>query len=241
MRPPFRPERFVEGVRAAEAAGAAVVIIDSFSHEYDGQGGIIDWADDLAASGVKSPGNWKEPKMAHKRLMNELLQSRASIIFCLRADEKIEIIRDERGRTQVRPLGWVPICEKRFAYEMTASFTLTADNPGKPNFHLPHKLQEQHRAFFREGEFIDERAGAAIAEWARGSKGAPEKQESTPPDARPREQLLSMGEEASTCSMAMLEGFWKSLTKEEKHIVGGAEQLAIWKRAAEAAEAGAAA
>src|SRR5690606_26523434 len=51
MRPPLRPERFVEGIRAAEAAGAEVGIIDSFSMEYDGEGGIIDWADDLAAKG----------------------------------------------------------------------------------------------------------------------------------------------------------------------------------------------
>jgi hypothetical protein len=89
MRPPFRPAAFIEGIRAAEAAGAEVVIIDSFSHEYDGEGGIMDWADELEKSGTKIPGNWKVPKGAHKKLMNALLQCRASIIFCLRADEKI--------------------------------------------------------------------------------------------------------------------------------------------------------
>jgi len=63
----------------------------------------------------------------------------------LRADEKIEILR-ENGKTVVRPLGWMPICEKRFMFEMTASFTLTPDRPGIPHFDLPHKLQQQHRA-----------------------------------------------------------------------------------------------
>lgn len=170
MRPPFRPARFVEAIRAAEDAGASVVIVDSMSHEYDGEGGIIDWADELAASGVKSPGNWKDPKLAHKKLMNALLQMRAHLIFCLRADEKIEIIR-ENGKTQVRPLGWMPICEKRFMFEMTASFTLTPDRPGFPQFHLPHKVQEQHRGMFPEGEPIGERAGEALRAWAAG--GAP--------------------------------------------------------------------
>ena len=100
MRPPFRPAAFIEGIHAAEAAGAEVVIIDSFSHEYDGQGGIMEWADEIEASGTKSPGNWKIPKAAHKKLMNALLQCRASIIFCLRADEKIRIAR-ENGKTVV--------------------------------------------------------------------------------------------------------------------------------------------
>lgn len=169
MRPPFRPSNFIEGIRAAERAGAEVVIIDSFSHEYDGEGGIMDWADELAEKGVKSPGNWKDPKLAHKKMMNALLQCRASLIFCLRADEKIEITK-ENGRTQVRPLGWMPICEKRFMFEMTASFTLTPDKPGMPQFNLPHKLQRQHRGMFQEGQPISEDSGLALAEWARGGE-----------------------------------------------------------------------
>jgi hypothetical protein len=172
MRPPFAPARFIEGITAAEKAGAEVVIIDSFSHEYDGVGGIMDWADRLASEGVKSPGNWKEPKGAHKKLMNALLQCRASIIFCLRADEKIEILR-ENNKTVVRPLGWMPICEKRFMFEMTASFTLTPDRPGVPHFDLPHKLQQQHRAMFSDKKPIDEESGRALAAWARGGSAAP--------------------------------------------------------------------
>jgi hypothetical protein len=172
MRPPFRPAAFIEGIKAAEASGAEVVIIDSFSHEYDGQGGIMDWADELEAGGTKSPGNWKVPKGAHKKLMNQLLQCRASIIFCLRADEKIRIAR-ENGKTVVEPLGWMPICEKRFMFEMTASFTLTPDRPGIPHFDLPHKLQRQHRAMFTDSAPISEDSGRALATWARGGTAAP--------------------------------------------------------------------
>jgi hypothetical protein len=172
MRPPFRPAAFIEGIQAAEKTGAEVILIDSFSMEYDGQGGIMDWADELEQSGTKSPGNWKVPKGAHKKLMNSLLQCRASIIFCLRADEKIRIAR-ENGKTVVEPLGWMPICEKRFMFEMTASFTLTPDRPGIPHFDLPHKLQRQHRGMFDDKKPIGEDSGAALAEWARGGDPAP--------------------------------------------------------------------
>lgn len=175
MTPPFRPARFIEAIEAAEKAGAGVIIIDSASHEYDGVGGILEWADELAEKGVKSPGNWKEPKLAHRRMMQALLQVRASLIFCLRADEKIEIVR-EGGKTQVRPLGWMPICEKRFMFEMTASFTLTPDRPGRVNYDLPHKCQEQHRGMFPHDAQIGEEAGAALAAWARGATEPPAEQ-----------------------------------------------------------------
>ncbi len=181
MRPPFAPARFIEAIRAAEAAGADVVIIDSASHEYDGEGGIMDWADRLQADGVKGPAAWKDPKAAHKKLMNALLQCRASIIFCLRADEKIEIAR-ENNKTVVRPLGWMPICEKRFMFEMTASFTLTPDKPGIPHFDLPHKLQRQHRAFFTDTQPISEESGSMLAEWARGGNPAPVQSEDNADD-----------------------------------------------------------
>lgn len=234
MRPPFRPERFVEGIKAAEEAGAEVVIIDSFSMEYEA---ILEWADHLAEQGVKSPGNWKEPKLAHKRMMSALLQCRAQLIFCLRADEKIEIIR-EGGRTQVRPLGWVPICEKRFMYEMTASFTLTADNPGKPNYRLPHKCQEQHRAFFPEGQFIDENAGRALAAWARGGAAPAASHAATtksvaPADDEPqpltRDQIVAQANQAKAMGTDALRTFWGGLTPAEKKMAGGSEALTMWK------------
>jgi hypothetical protein len=214
MRPPFKPAAFVEGIRAAEAAGAEVVIIDSFSHEYDGEGGIMDWADALAEQGVKSPGNWKEPKLAHKKMMGALLQCRASLIFCLRADEKIEIVR-EGGRTQVRPLGWMPICEKRFMFEMTASFTLTPDRPGRPRFDLPHKLQEQHRGMFSEGEPIGEASGQAITAWARG--GAAPQPRTFPADVLA--DLVETGRGRAEGGTEALRAWFQDLTRDEKTAV----------------------
>jgi len=233
MRSPFRPARFVEAVRAAEEAGAEVIIIDSFSHEYDGAGGIIEWADDLAKT-MKSPGNWMEPKKAHKAMMNGFLQVRATLIFCLRADEKIEVSRGDGGRTQVKPLGWVPICEKRFMYEMTASFTLTPDRPGRPSYALPHKLQEQHRAMFPEGEPIGEASGRALAEWARGGVAAPEVKPAAIEAAR-----FNL-DEAADRGADVFRAAWTGTPKNVRALFTEAD-VAEWKRKATEADQAAAA
>ena len=82
--------------------------------------------------------------------------------------------RDGKERTSVkviaaqdRPLNerWEPICEKRFMYEMTASFVLVPDRPGVG---IPLKLQEQHRQCFPEGEQIGPQAGSRLSQWASG-------------------------------------------------------------------------
>lgn len=264
MRPPFRPERFAEGIRAAEEAGASVVILDSFSHEYDGEGGILDWAAELEAgtpkpgidrprdpfdrSGdgwkdwltkpVKPPGNWKEPKLGHKRLMNALLQVRAHIIFCLRADEKIAIEkqRDERGRerTVVTPLGWMPICEKRFMFEMTASFTLIPSAPGIPQFDLPHKLQDQHRTMFPSGQSIGEQAGAALAAWARGAAGAPPAERDHSADAGEMAEgnpIDALPSRARAAARAFLRELGEVKTGQElMHLIDRARKTRDWLR-----------
>lgn len=55
LAPPFTPARYQEAIVAAEDAGYGVIVIDSMSHEYAGEGGIQEWAAELEA-GTPKPG-----------------------------------------------------------------------------------------------------------------------------------------------------------------------------------------
>lgn len=183
---PFSPAKYIEAIDAAEKAGARVIIIDSASHEHAGEGGLLDMHE---AALQKMAGNdwqrreackmaaWVEPKGEHKKLVNRMLRCRAHLILCLRAETKIEMVKDGNGKTQIRPKttltgldGWVPICEKNLPFEMTCSFLLTPDKPGFPK---PIKLQEQHKAFFPLDRPVTEESGRLLAAWAQGSTAAP--------------------------------------------------------------------
>ena len=55
-------------------------------------------------------------------MMQKLLTSGINLIFCLRAKDKIDMSeRDSTGKVIVRQLGWRPIQEKQFIYEMTVA------------------------------------------------------------------------------------------------------------------------
>jgi len=43
--PPFTPESYGAAIAAAERGGADVIVIDSFSHEWEGEGGVREMAD----------------------------------------------------------------------------------------------------------------------------------------------------------------------------------------------------
>lgn len=175
---PFRPERYLSAIESAASQKYPVILIDSISHEHDGDGGLLDWheeeLDRMAGADWQKRNSltmtaWINPKKSHKHFVNKLLQINAHVILCMRAEEKIEMVK-EGGRTVVKPKesavganGWVPICEKRLPFEMTASFLLLAEKPGVP---IPIKLQEQHRRFVDLSKPINKETGVSFLKWA---------------------------------------------------------------------------
>ena len=166
FEPPFTPERFVEAIRAGEQAGYAAIIVDSISDEHEGPGGLLDMRDAISTSG---PGGWKEPKRRHKAMMQAFKQCRSTLIFCARADEKLDMTqRDERGKTIVTKLGWTPVTERRFRHDMVLMLTLHEGAPGQIDLSLPNRVPEDFRLTFVDGRKIDRAMGEQIGKWARG-------------------------------------------------------------------------
>ena len=175
LRAPFRPQAYADAIEAAGGAGYPVVVVDSMSHEWYGDGGCLDWHDELMGTDQsKNLSAWIQPKREHKRMMTRLLQLETHVILCFRAEEKVEATRDERGQLKIEPKklvgldgldGWMPIAEKNLPYELVAFFLLTADKPGVPK---PVKLEEQHRGLVPLDAPLGPDVGNALAEWARG-------------------------------------------------------------------------
>lgn len=183
VKAPFRPEAYSEVIKAADEAGYEAIVVDSFSHEWAGEGGVLDWqeheldrmaGDDWKKREACKMAAWIKPKMGHKQMIQRLLQVRANLILCFRAEEKVKMEKDANNKTVIVPIGWQPICSKEVPYEMTVSFLLTPDKPGYPH---PLKLQEQHKNLFPLDRPINEESGRKVAEWADGGVKAEIKEE----------------------------------------------------------------
>lgn len=185
LKPPFTPEAYAEAIFAADDAKYPCILVDSMSHEWAGEGGVLEMqeAELDRMSGDPNAANywarreacrmaaWIKPKMQHKKMVQRLLQVRAHLILCFRAEEKIEMIKED-GKMKIVPKtsltginGWMFVCEKNLPFELTTSFLLTADAPGIPK---PIKLQEQHKIMFPIDKPISEESGRLVATWAAG-------------------------------------------------------------------------
>jgi hypothetical protein len=222
LKPPFRPSAYAAAIKAADEAGYPVIVVDSFSHEHAGEGGLLDWHEEefqrMGGRDTVKMTAWIKPKMAHKQMVQQLLQVRAHLILCFRAEQKIDMVRDDNGKTKIVPKespvglqGWIPICEKNLPYELTCSFLLTADAPGVPK---PIKLQAQHLGLFPVGKAITEDSGKRLAEWAKGS-AAPRGSPPSPPDdpagaaVLTAEQVAELSAGFGTCDKGAQAAFLK--------------------------------
>ncbi|WP_066338397.1 AAA family ATPase [Azohydromonas lata] len=187
FKPPHGPDRYLEAIRAAVEAGAKTVVVDSMSHEHEGEGGVLEWheaeLDRIAGQDWKKREacnllGWAKPKAARRKLINGILQLNVNLIFCFRAKEKVKPMKNAQGKTEIVPLGWQAIAGDEFVYEMTDRFLLPPGANGVPDLSpdawqtgVP-KVPEDHRSIVVPGRALDEEMGAALARWALGGKPA---------------------------------------------------------------------
>lgn len=269
MKPPFSPDAYSVGIGEIDRLGFEVAIVDSGSHLWAGEGGVTEMQEDLLAEMVERARKshekdnrsysfdeektrerlgmvaWKEPKLAHKRFISRLLQSRCHIILCLRAEEKLlmETIEEESSsgkkykKTVItaakdRPINerWQPICEKRLPFEFTVSILLTMDRPGFP-IHL--KVEEQHRSAVPLDRQLNEETGLKLAAWARGG-AAPSAAES-PKNDPIVEALKVTGAAKAALGVEVLRDWWQQQSRSHQHAMKG--NLETWKQIATAKSA----
>jgi hypothetical protein len=202
LAPPFTPDRYREAIEAAEEAGYDGLIIDSISHEWEGEGGVLEWAESIELRTKKSGLHcWNKPKGAHKKLINRLLRSRLHIIFCARAREKPKTVLDDRGKQQIVSDGFQPIVEKNFPYEMLISVGMSDVAPGVPDLNLQKKIPGELAPAFPAGKHIDIETGKVLREWLDGA---------APVDESLRDKAEA-GREAARGGTVSLRAWWGSL------------------------------
>lgn len=121
----FHPRNYVEAIAAGEQGGYEVIVIDSLSHAWEGEGGVLDLHDQ--ATKRSASGNsftaWKDVTPLHRQLVEAMLQSRCHIIATMRSKTEYVQTTDDKGRTVIKKVGMAPVQRQGIEYE----FDIVAD------------------------------------------------------------------------------------------------------------------
>lgn len=121
---PFTPERYIEAYEAAcnHVGENGFVIIDSASHEWEGQGGILEFADqqtNAKGQALSSANKWNVPKRRHAKLVHRIANPIVPTIVCFRIKDKlIDVKNPQLGTTEEI------VTEKNFHFDLTTIITL---------------------------------------------------------------------------------------------------------------------
>jgi energy-coupling factor transporter ATP-binding protein EcfA2 len=177
---PFGPLDYLAVIQEAIRQGAKTVVVDSFSYEHVGVGGVLEQfemeIERIAGNDYKKAERvkmlaWKKPKMERDRMITSLLQLKVNIIGCFRTKQKLKPIK---GGEPVH-LGYMPITGYEFIFEFPTRFLLLPQSDGRPTWESSEpgekewiRLPEQFRGVFRDGAQLSEEHGRDVARWYAG-------------------------------------------------------------------------
>ncbi len=126
----FHPNKYIEAIHEAEAAGYAVLVIDSLSHAWSGTGGLLEEKDKIARA--KYSGNsfsaWNDASAIQNKLVNVILGAKLHIIATVRSKMDYVLETGPSGKTMPRKVGMAPVQRDDLPYEFDVFCMLESDN-----------------------------------------------------------------------------------------------------------------
>lgn len=152
---PFTPERFIEAIDFCEKAGKDVIIIDSLSPEWSGEGGVLDVHGNLPGNSFT---NWAKLTPRHNALVQRILQSPSHIVATLRTKQDY-ILQDKGGKLVPEKVGLAAVQRDDLSYEFTLMFDLDQK-------HFAVASKDRTNLYSNKPQFlITEETGKEIKVW----------------------------------------------------------------------------
>ena len=165
MKAPFEPSKYMDYIRAAEQAGIEVLIIDSLSHCWTGEGGSLDKQGKIAARTGNSYTAWRDVTPDHNRLIDTILQSSCHVICNFRAKQEYVQTKDGNGKTVVKNMGLGLQFRDSVEYELSTLLMIDSD-------HIANATKDRTGLFDGKYFTITPETGRDIYNWL--ASGAPQ-------------------------------------------------------------------
>lgn len=166
LEAPFSAARYLEAIEAAENAGVEFLIIDSLSHAWSGEGGLLDMQANIAKRSGNSYTAWRDVTPLHNKLVDRILQCPMHVATTLRTKTEYVIEDNGNGKKSPRKVGMAPIFREGLEYEFSVFFELSQD-------HSAAATKDRTGLFDGQYFVITPDTGARIAGWLGNSAAAP--------------------------------------------------------------------
>ncbi|MRC31807.1 AAA family ATPase [Bacillus thuringiensis] len=153
--PPYTTERYNEAVQVMKKAGAEVLIIDSLSHNWQGEGGIVETHGNMSGNSFQ---NWGKLSSETNDLIKTLTQNNVHILATLRTKTEYVVEPDGNGKMAPRKVGTKPVQKDEMEYEFMLNFVIDID-------HIADTSKDNTQMFEGNPQKITAEVGRKLYKW----------------------------------------------------------------------------
>lgn len=119
IEPPYTTAKYLAAIKDAEEKGYDVLILDSISHAWAGDGGLLAQKESLDARGGNSYTNWGQITKEQERFKGALLNANIHILCTMRSKQDYILETNDKGKQAPKKVGLAPIQRDGMEYEFT--------------------------------------------------------------------------------------------------------------------------
>ena len=155
---PYSVEKYRKAINLFESSMYSVIVIDSLSHAWAGDGGLLDKQGKIADRGTNSFSAWRTITPEHNQLVEAMLSSPCHIIATMRSKQEYVLETNDKGKQTPKKVGMAPVQREGMEYEFTVMLDIDMH-------HIASASKDRTSLF--DGRFfkIDEKTGGELREW----------------------------------------------------------------------------
>lgn len=165
ITPPFAPQKYIDAVDEAQQAGMEFLIVDSLTHAWTGEGGLLEMQGNAAKRSGNSYTAWRDVTPLHNKLIDKILQCDMHVLVTARS-KKEYAMEEENGKKKVVQKGMGIQFRDGLEYEVTTFFELDQS-------HTAQATKDRTRLFDGQYFVITPEVGAKIHSWLQNAKPEP--------------------------------------------------------------------
>jgi hypothetical protein len=165
LEPPYLSSKYKEVMKAAADAEYDILIIDSLSHQWAGEGGILSRKEAADARGGSSFTNWARFTPEQEEFKAAIVNAPIHIIGTLRTKQDYVLEQDARGKAMPKKVGMAAVQREGMEYELDVNFEIQMDHKAiasKDRFDLFPTTELV--------DLLDGTVGKRLRDWMAGGK-----------------------------------------------------------------------
>lgn len=163
ITPPYTTEKYIAVIEAAIKNKYDCLILDTISHAWVGEGGILDQKNAVDDKGGNSYTNWNRFTPKQQKFIATMLNADIDLIVTMRSKQDYVLEKNDKGKMVPQKVGMAPQQREGMEYEFTTVFDVMMN-------HEATVSKDRTEIFDGKVFKITEKTGEAIRKWLNGAE-----------------------------------------------------------------------